>query len=106
MTLQLLLDVPMSLTDRHFICPPDMERWAHQLGFNCSWHTFRHSQAHGEQMLVDLRKRLTNALRDASLKHTQVDSLLNWLHQASCFESGAHHNGAKALYHLTPSRLS
>ena len=101
MTLQLLLDVPMSLTDRHFICPPDMERWAQQLGLNCSWRTFRHSQAHGEQMMIDLKKRLTNALRDAGLKNTQVDWLLDWLRQASRFESDARHNGAKALYHLT-----
>ena len=35
MTLQLLLDVPMSLTDLHFICPFDMERWAEELELRC-----------------------------------------------------------------------
>lgn len=68
MTLQLLLDVPMSLTDRHFICPFDVERWAGELGLHCCWRTFRHSQAHGEQMLVDMKKRLTNALRGTKVK--------------------------------------
>ncbi len=101
MTLQLLLDVPMSLTDRHFISPPDMEGWAKQLGLHCTWRTFRHSQGMGEQMLVDLAKRLPNALRDAGLDNSKAGALLDWLEAASTFELEAPHNGAKALYHLT-----
>jgi 2-polyprenyl-3-methyl-5-hydroxy-6-metoxy-1,4-benzoquinol methylase len=106
MTLQLLFNVPMSLTDKHFICPFDMERWAKKLGFSCHWRTFRHGQAHGEQMLVDMRRRLTNALQDAGLTNSRVDLLLQWLDQARRFELDSEHNGAKALYHLRSHRPS
>jgi len=100
MTLQLLLDVPMSLSDKHFICPFDMEHWAQQLGLRCTWRTFRHSQAHGEQMIIDMKKRLTNALRDAGLNNTKVDRLIDWLAEAGRYEPQANYNGAKALYRL------
>ena len=102
MTLQILLDVPMTLSDINFICPFDMERWADQLGFQCSWRTFRHGQAHGDQMIVDMKKRLTHALRDAGLPNHKVDPLLDWLREAARFETDRQHNGAKALYRLTP----
>jgi SAM-dependent methyltransferase len=100
MTLQVLLNVPMSLTDRHFLCPFDMERMAAELGLACEWRTFRHSQAHGEQMVIDLRKRLTNALRDAGLDNSRVESLLEWLSAIAAYERDAAHNGAKAIYTL------
>lgn len=100
MTLQLLLEVPMSLSDKHFISPFDMEAWAKELNLSCAWRTFRYGQAFGEQMLVDLKKRLTNALRDAGLNHTRVDALLAWLREAGRCEREANHNGAKALYRL------
>lgn len=98
MTLQLLLDVPMSLTDKHFLCPFDIERWAREADLVCTWRTFRHSQAYGEQMIIDLRKRLTNALRDAGLDNSRVERLLAWLTAVGAYEQDAHHNGAKALY--------
>ncbi len=101
MTLQILLDVPMSLTDRHFLSPFDVEAWASELGLTCRWRTFRHSQAHGDQMQVDMRKRLTNALRDAGLDNTRVDALLAWLRRVAAYESDASHNGAKAIFRLT-----
>lgn len=105
MTLQILLDVPMSLSDINFICPFDMERWAEQVGFQCTWHTFRYGQAHGDDMFVDMDKRLTNALRDADLPNRNVERLLDWLRQAAQFEIDAVHNGAKCLYRLTPKAI-
>ena len=105
MTLQILLDVPMSLSDLNFICPFDMERWAEQVGFQCTWHTFRYGQAHGDDMFVDMDKRLTNALRDADLPNRNVERLLDWLRQAAQFETDAVHNGAKCLYRLTPKAI-
>lgn len=101
MTLQTLLQVPMSLTDKHFIIPANVEAWAAQVGLTCRWRTFRYSQAHGEDMITDMRKRLTNALRDAKLDNSRVELLLDWLKQVSTYVDDADYNGAKALYHLT-----
>lgn len=100
MTLQVLLEVPMSLTDKHFICPFDMEKWSQELGLECCWRTFRHGQAHGEDLVLDFRKRLTNALRDANLDNSRVDRFLYWLDRSRRYDADSVSNGAKALYRL------
>lgn len=104
MALQLLLDVPMSLSDKHFICPFDMEAWADELDLHCQWRTFRHWQAHGEPLIYDYKKRLTNALQDAGLDNSTVDRFLAWLDQARRYEPDASYNGAKALYRFKPRK--
>lgn len=101
MTLQLLLDVPMSLTDRHFIAPWQMQEWAAELGLACRWRTFRYPLAHGALLRQDMQKRLTNALRDAKLDNRNVDRLLTWLEKAAHYQPDADYNGAKALYRLS-----
>jgi len=58
MSLAFLLDVPMSLIDRHFISPFGKER------------------AYVSQMLEDTKKRLTNDLKDANLPNDKVDKIL------------------------------
>ena len=103
MTLQTLFDVPMSLTDKHFISPYDMIEFAQCLGLSLKWNTFRQNQAVGEGMVFDLRKRLTNALEDAKMDNSKVDNLLTWLLKASEYEAPSKSNGAKALYHFIKS---
>lgn len=100
MTLQILFDVPMSLTDKYFITPSQMEECAKKLGLSLKWRTFRHSQAHGESMFTDMEKRLRNALRDAQLDNSKVSDLLKWLKEVCLYEKNAIHNGAIALYHF------
>ncbi|MBU1145321.1 MAG: class I SAM-dependent methyltransferase [Firmicutes bacterium] len=100
MTLQLLFNVPMSLTDKHFISPFDMEKWAQECNLSLKWFTFRHDQGSGDKMIYDLKKRLTNALSDANFNNTNVDLLLEWLLKASQYEVETVSNGAKALYHF------
>jgi len=91
----------MSLTDRHFIGPWQMERWAEELRLDCKWRTFRYGQAHGPQMRQDMEKRLKNALRDAGMDGSQVVALLDWLEAVGRYQPEAEHNGAKALYRFT-----
>jgi len=100
MTLHMLFDVPMSLTDKHFLAPWQMERWAEELGLSCRWRTFRYGQAHGEDMRTDMKKRLRNALRDAALAtdDARIDGLLEWLVAAGRCQPEAAYNGAKGLY--------
>lgn len=100
MTLQILFDVPMSLTDKHFIIPNDMVDWGRQTNMRVTWRTFRYEQAHGHAMIQDMKKRLKNALRDANMDNSNVERLLDWLTKASEYQPNDAYNGAKALYHF------
>jgi len=80
MGLQTLLNVPMSLTDVHFISPFDIEEWLRDTRLQLvQTESFDYSRGNGPLMLADLRKRLTNALRDASLDNTRVEAFIGWL---------------------------
>jgi len=106
MSLKLLLDFPMSLTDRQFISPFDIESWLIGTGMRLATvRPFDYERANGEQMLVDMRKRLTNALRDAGLPNDRVDLALAWLSKVVAYEaqtSPGRFGGANALYLITP----
>jgi len=102
MSLLMLLKVPMSLTDVHYLCPFDMEEYADKLGLKLSkWKTLRHSMGNGEQMVADMRKRLTNALRDAKLPNENVDRFMEWLKKASTYDNTLPHTGATGVYVFT-----
>jgi 2-polyprenyl-3-methyl-5-hydroxy-6-metoxy-1,4-benzoquinol methylase len=78
-TLNKLLNVPMSLTDIHNITPFDIEKWAAQTGFTLlKQESYDLSRANGELMINDMDKRLTNALRDSNLENHKVSSLLDF----------------------------
>jgi 2-polyprenyl-3-methyl-5-hydroxy-6-metoxy-1,4-benzoquinol methylase len=80
MTLQKLLDVPMSLTDISFISPFDIEEWLRDQSFYIDRrYSFDNSQGNGELMLLDFQKRLTNALKDANLDNSKVANFLEWV---------------------------
>ena len=80
MTLAILLDVPMSLTDKHFIAHFDIEEWLQGSPMKIiKSESFDYQRANGEEMLIDMKKRLTNALRDAELPNKNVDKMIDWL---------------------------
>jgi len=99
MTLQLLFDVPMSLTDLHFLSPFDLMRIADEIGLALEWTTFAHDRVYGEKLITDMRKRLTNALHDASMDDSKVERLLDWLASAQSIENEpTRYNGGKGFY--------
>jgi 2-polyprenyl-3-methyl-5-hydroxy-6-metoxy-1,4-benzoquinol methylase len=106
MTLQLLLDVPMSLTDKHFISPFDIEEWLVDTPMRLdSVQPFDYERANGAQMLVDMKKRLTNALRDSNLPNDKVDRALEWLAKVVEYENRTtrgRFGGSNALYVIQP----
>jgi ubiquinone biosynthesis O-methyltransferase len=107
MTLALLLDVPMSLTDKHFISPFDIREWLIDTDFELSKATyFDYNQANGEAMIPDMNKRLKNALRDANLPTEGVPKMIKWLQNVVNHESDALHemNGSSALYIIERKR--
>jgi 2-polyprenyl-3-methyl-5-hydroxy-6-metoxy-1,4-benzoquinol methylase len=102
MTLQTLLNVPMSLTDLHFISSFDIESWLEGTSLQLvNVRTFDYDWGNGDHMLVDLRKRLTNALRDASLDNSKVNDFIDWLEKGVQYRQENQINGlegATALY--------
>ncbi|SVB69460.1 uncharacterized protein METZ01_LOCUS222314 [marine metagenome] len=101
MTLALALDVPMSLTDKHFISPFDIKKWLHGSDYALTNVTyFDHHLANGDKMLIDMEKRLHNALRDAELPVGKVPELMGWLTMLVKEERSTleRMNGACALY--------
>ena len=105
MSLALLLDVPMSLTDRHFISPFDVEGWLVDTPMRLERvQPFDYERANGLPMLVDMKKRLINALRDANLPNDKVDRALDWLSKVVEYESRTtpgRFGGSNALYVIT-----
>lgn len=102
MTLQLLLNVPMSLTDLHFFSPFDFIDIAERNHLALEWTTFAHDRVYNPEKLVhDMRKRLTNALRDAKLDNSRVEIMLEWLVKALTIDNQPTRiNGAKGFYVL------
>ena len=98
MTLQMLLDVPMSLTDIHFICPFDMREYAAEKGLELEIRSTDFDWAAGERTVVDFNKRLRNALRDANLPNDRVDRLLGWLTKAMPYHRHDEYSGATIAY--------
>jgi len=80
MALALLLDVPMSISDLHFIHPWHIKGWASALGMNAELvTTVDRNWAYGSRLLKDFDKRLHNALGDAKLPTDKVDNYLKCL---------------------------
>ena len=101
MTLAKLFDVPMSLTDLHFICPFDMIDFCKEHGYNLEYESIYQDWGCGETMLNDLNKRLRNALRDAGMDNTKVADLLAWMSRASDFFTQNNESGAIVVYRIS-----
>ena len=100
MTLKLLFDVPMSLTDLHCLCPFDFREFCQQHGYTVIIKSAHQDWAKGRRMIFDLRKRLKNALTDAGMDHSKIDALLEWLRKAGHYHQSDDFSGAVAVYKI------
>lgn len=100
MTLQLLFDVPMSLTDLHFLCPFDFEEFSRENGYALEYRSTDFDWASGERLIIDFNKRLRNALRDANMDNSKVDRLLDWLKKAAPYHVHDKNSGTTVAYRL------
>lgn len=102
MALAALQDVPMSLTDLHYIHPWHMEKWCRELGLRVrEFSTCDHDRANGELLLKDFRKRLHNALRDAGIDNSKVPEYMEYLRDLVSYlrdVDGCDLQGATAIY--------
>lgn len=99
MALKTLLDVPMSLTDLHYICPFDMEEWARELGCSLNYESVDQDWGHGERLIIDYKKRLKNALADKGLD-ADVPSFIEWLEKTLHYRVDTNSSGATVIYKL------
>ncbi len=98
MTLQLLFDVPMSLSDINFLCPFDFESFAKKHNYKMQIKSTDHDWGGGERTLIDFEKRLPNALRDAGMDNKQVSNLLQWLQKVIPYFQHDDYSGANVGY--------
>ena len=101
MTLVKLFDVPMSLTDLHYICPFDMEDFCNENGYELEYESIHQDWGSGETMIRDFNKRLRNALSDAGMDNSKVDDLLEWMHKANFYFDNNEATGAIVVYRIT-----
>jgi 2-polyprenyl-3-methyl-5-hydroxy-6-metoxy-1,4-benzoquinol methylase len=100
--LRILLDVPMSLTDQHYICPPDMERLCRERDWDLTYKSCHQDWAAGHTLIMDYAKRLPNALRDAKLETSRVCQLLTWLQETQEYHVPTDWSGATVCYRIAP----
>ena len=106
MTLALLQDVPMSLSDLHFVHPWDMARWSEKAGLRIEdMTTLDYSRGNGERLIEDFTKRIPNALRDAGLDGAGAERFLDYLRSLTDYVEAnpdeVRLQGATACYVLT-----
>ena len=94
MTLQILLKVPMSLTDINFFSPTDFIKFSKKNNCSLSFTTIAHNWGGGKKTIKDFNKRLVNALRDAKLNNKKVKPFLVWLEDAIKYFQHTNNSGA------------
>ena len=101
MTLQLLFDVPMSLSDLHFLCPFDFEDFCKEHGYTLEYESADQDWGCGKRTIIDFKKRIKNALSDAGMyQEEKVDRFLKWLSRAVEYENFTEFSGANVTYKI------
>jgi len=101
MTLQLLFDIPMSLTDLHFLCPFDFEKFSREKGLSLEFRSTDQDRGKGKRLMLDFQKRLPNALRDAGMDATKVERFMEWLSEAAPYHQSDEYSGATVAYRFS-----
>lgn len=101
MTLVKLFQVPMSLSDRHFLSVADFRDFAAASHLQLFYtESVDQDLGQGKDFRRDMERRLNNALRDAKMSNQGVGDLLAWAERnLSDFASDAL-SGAETLYYF------
>jgi 2-polyprenyl-3-methyl-5-hydroxy-6-metoxy-1,4-benzoquinol methylase len=99
MTLVKLFNVPMSLSDKHFISPSDLTQWLQNSGKQINRMVSVDIEvAQGDYFSNDMSKRLTNALSDADMDHSKVPLLIEWVNSNLSLFACDEYTGANMIY--------
>ncbi|MCX6721584.1 MAG: class I SAM-dependent methyltransferase [Candidatus Staskawiczbacteria bacterium] len=99
MTLQLLFNVPMTLTDLHFFLPSDFENFCRKNKYQLEYKSVEQDWGSGGKLLLDYNKRLRNALKDKDMKG-DVDRLLSWIKKIIKYQQCNNDTGAIIVYKI------
>ena len=69
----------MSLSDVHFFSPTDFEKYGKKNKIDIETSTIAHDWGGGNKTILDFKKRLVNALKDAKLDNSNVPKFLEWM---------------------------
>jgi len=101
MTLATLFNVPMSLTDLHFLCPFDFKTYCEKNNLNLEYKSGYQDWGSGETTIRDFKKRLVNALSDANMDNSKVPLLLEWMEKAIPYSKQTNDTGAIICYKIS-----
>lgn len=104
MTLAILFDVKMSLTDKHFICPFNFENYCQHRDYYLEYKSTYLERAAGEDTIIDYNKRLRNALKEYNIEKEKIDKLLNWLLNSVKYFTHNDATGAMVAYKIIPNK--
>ena len=94
MTLQTLLDVPMSLSDIHFFMPSDFDKFATVRNLKINMTSIDHDWGGGDRTILDFKKRLVNALKDKGFNNKNVPEFLEWFKESIGYFNHDDNSGA------------
>ncbi|MFK7825079.1 MAG: class I SAM-dependent methyltransferase [Oligoflexales bacterium] len=107
MTLVSLFDVPMSLSDKHFITIQDFRDYTQELDLNLiDYQSVDFDVAQGSYFEKDMSKRLNNALRDNSMDNKYVSSLIEWVERNKKDFPVNEYSGAEMVYFIKKIRTN
>jgi 2-polyprenyl-3-methyl-5-hydroxy-6-metoxy-1,4-benzoquinol methylase len=108
MTIEMLFDIKMSLTDLHNLNPWDFEKFCHEFGYSLKTEYCDYDWGAGEKTIIDFNKRMKSdtwkeKFKKATgrvLEDNKIDEFLNWLEKALQAEEFSN-LGANAIYEIS-----
>lgn len=96
MTLQILYDIQMSLTDLHFLNPFDFKDFCRKYKYTLTYKSVYQNWGSGDKFIQDFNKRLRKVLPN----NIRIDELLRWLDRAIPYFEQTNDTGAIIVYKI------
>jgi len=99
MTLVKLFDIPMSLSDKHFLTPHDFANFEREMPIQLlEIQSVDVEISQGNDFRKDMERRLNNALKDKDYDNSKVYELIDWVEQNIIYFPQNELSGVEAIY--------
>ena len=99
MTLVKLFDIPMSLSDKHFLTPHDFSVFENEMPIQLlDIKSVDVETSQGTDFRKDMERRLKNALNDKNYNNSKVSELIDWVEQNLIYFPQNELSGVEAIY--------